>query len=102
MPIVGLSLVVSGLRAIQVYFWYGTTGGVAIALETCTGFVRIVLFVVMYRLALKSDPRIEALSGEQAFQRARAFVREQPLSLAAHAVLFSGSCGSSTIRAAWA
>lgn len=87
--VAGISLVASAQRAVSQLWgarlpeWSGMAG------EVVTGIARVVLFVLILRLAILSDERLRSLSGDEAWQRIVAFTRSAWRSLVVQALLFA-------------
>lgn len=87
--VAGISLVASAQRAVGQLWgarlpeWSGMAG------EAVTGIARVVLFVLILRLAILNDDRLRSLPGDEAWQRIVAFVRRAWRSLAVQVLLFA-------------
>ena len=84
--VAGISLVASAQRAVGQLWgaeWSGMAG------EAVTGIARVVLFVLILRLAILNDDRVRSLPGDEAWQRIVAFVRIAWRSLAVPVLLFA-------------
>lgn len=87
--VAGISLVPSAQRAVSQLWGAHLPGWSGMAGEAVTAIARVVLFVLVLRLAILNDDRLRDLPGEEAWQRITAFVRDAWRSLVVQVLLFA-------------